>query len=159
MSDATPAYRGYRLQTLYTLARILEPCETTDLVFQPEGAEDLAIFDTSDRPLEVIQVKSYTTNLTLSSLEPEKKDSFLYRINDLLNTNANPNIRVVSFGTIGPELLQAEQEDGKKRENVTRKIVKHGFLLEAEAKNLLSQLIFTSVSEEELQKSVFFCDR
>ncbi|MEA5467534.1 hypothetical protein [Spirulina sp. 06S082] len=155
MSDATPAYRGYRLQTLYTLARILEPCDTKDLIFQPEGAEDLAIFDTSDRLLEVIQVKSYTANLTLSLLDPDKKDSFFYRINNLPNIDTDLNIIIVSFGQIGIELLQATQEDGKKRENVIRKIVKYGFLSEAEANNLLSQLNFISVSEEELQASVF----
>ncbi|MDZ8029453.1 MAG: hypothetical protein RMX97_32905 [Nostoc sp. DedQUE11] len=43
MSDATPAYRGYRLQTLYTLASILEANERTNLIFQPEGVEDIAI--------------------------------------------------------------------------------------------------------------------
>ena len=38
-SDATPAYRGYRLQALYALWRILESDGSEHLVFQPEGPE------------------------------------------------------------------------------------------------------------------------
>ncbi|NJO48450.1 MAG: hypothetical protein HC840_02010 [Leptolyngbyaceae cyanobacterium RM2_2_4] len=75
-SDATPAYRGYRLQALYTLSRILEPHTTSNLVFQPEGAEDLAVFDETNRLIEIVQVKAYSKNLTLSSLSPQKIDSF-----------------------------------------------------------------------------------
>jgi hypothetical protein len=50
-SDATPAYRGYRLQALYTLDRILSQ-KNDLLIFQPEGIEDLAVFDGEDRLLE-----------------------------------------------------------------------------------------------------------
>ena len=91
MSDATPAYRGYRLQALYTLLRILEPKERTDLVFQPEGAEDLAVWDTNEHLLEAIQVKAHGANLTLSKLSPEKDKSFLYRGYDLLNEHPGVN--------------------------------------------------------------------
>jgi len=44
-SDATPAYRGYRLQALYVLWRILESNSSENLIFQPEGYEDLSIFE------------------------------------------------------------------------------------------------------------------
>ncbi len=57
-SDATPAYRGYRLQTLYILWRILESDRDAGRVFQPEGQEDLAIYDAEDNLSEVIQVKA-----------------------------------------------------------------------------------------------------
>ena len=97
MSDATPAYRGYRLQTLYTLARILEPHERTDLVFQPEGAEDFAVWDTNDHLLEAVQAKAYSANLTLSVLSPEKTDSFLYRANNLLNNYPGIGIKIASL--------------------------------------------------------------
>ena len=50
-SDATPTYRGYRLQTLYALSRILEGNQAFH--FQPEGKEDLAIFDQHYRLLEI----------------------------------------------------------------------------------------------------------
>jgi hypothetical protein len=155
MSDATPAYRGYRLQTLYTLARILEPCERTDLVFQPEGAEDFAIWDTNDRLLEAVQTKAYSVNLTLSLLSPEKVDSFLYRANSLLNVYPKTRIRISCFGDVGIELLQATQEDGRERQRVARKIAEHGFLSEANAQRLLNQLQIILVVESELEERVF----
>ena len=34
---ATSAYRGYRLQALYTLARILEPGDSARSFFSPKG--------------------------------------------------------------------------------------------------------------------------
>lgn len=75
MSDATPAYRGYRLQTLYILTHILES-DGKDLIFQPEGAEDFAIWNTSHRLLEIVQVKAYSADLTPSVFSPRKADSF-----------------------------------------------------------------------------------
>jgi hypothetical protein len=155
MSDATPAYRGYRLQTLYTLARILEPHERTDLVFQPEGAEDFAVWDTNDHLLEAVQAKAYSANLTLSVLSPEKTDSFLYRANNLLNNYPGIGIKIASFGDVGTELLQATQEDGRERQKVARKIAEHLFLSEANAQRLLNQLQIVSVVESELEERVF----
>ena len=40
--DATHAYRGYRLQALYILSRILN--SDTDLLFTPEVNDDLSIY-------------------------------------------------------------------------------------------------------------------
>jgi hypothetical protein len=155
MADGTPAYRGYRLQTLYTLARILEPHERTDLVFQPEGAEDFAVWDTNDHLLEAVQAKAYSANLTLSVLSPEKTDSFLYRANNLLNNYPGIGIKIASFGDVGTELLQATQEDGRERQKVARKIAEHPFLSEANAQRLLNQLQIVSVVESELEERVF----
>jgi hypothetical protein len=64
-SDATPAYRGYRLQALYTLWRILESEDSSHLIFQPEGHEDLAIFDSNETLLQVVQVKAHKGDLVL----------------------------------------------------------------------------------------------
>ena len=63
--DATGAYRGYRRQALYTLYRIL-----TDNIakFQPEGKEDLAIFQDTGQLSEIVQVKSYSHALTPGSV-------------------------------------------------------------------------------------------
>ena len=44
--SAGPALRGFRLQMLYTLARLTEPRATLQAtLFWPEGVEDLAVFD------------------------------------------------------------------------------------------------------------------
>ncbi|MBE9103161.1 hypothetical protein [Vacuolonema iberomarrocanum] len=155
MSDATPAYRGYRLQTLYTLARILEPHEGIDVVFQPEGAEDLAVWETSGSLREFVQVKAYSNDLTLSSLSPNKKDSFLERANTWLNVYPEARVRIASFGDIGSELLQATEEDGQERQRVAQKIGEYGFLSEANSRQLLNQLQIISVAEQELEERVF----
>ena len=155
MSDATPAYRGYRLQTLYTLARVLEPNERGDLIFQPEGAEDLAIWDMSDHLLETIQVKAYGTDLTLSMLSPEKADSFVYRADKLLCDYPEMSIRIASFGKIGVELFQATREDSVSRVAVARKISEKGFLSEAKARILIDHLQIVSLVESELEKEIF----
>lgn len=123
MSDATPAYRGYRLQALYTLFRILESRVRPNLVFHPEGAEDLAILETGGNLLETIQVKAYTADLSLSLLEPKKKDSFLYRVYKLLTHYPELSIKVVSFGNVGSELLRATQKDGEDRKKVVKKFL------------------------------------
>lgn len=155
MSDATPAYRGYRLQTLYTLARILEPHENTDLVFQPEGAEDLAVWKTSGILLEFVQVKAYSGNLTLSSFSPSKRDSFLERANTWLRLHPEASVKIASFGNVGNKLLQAIQEDGRARQQVAQKIAEYGFLSEANSLQLLNQLQIVPVAEPELEERVF----
>lgn len=152
-SDATPAYRGYRLQALYTLSRVLEP--SLDLVFQPEGAEDLAILDVNDSFVEVIQVKAYSRNLTLSSLSPKKIDSFFYRVNDLLKQFPGLTISIVSFGEISSEMRRATQAVGKERREVAQSLSRYGFLSATEAERLLAQLQLISVQETELKEEVF----
>ncbi len=155
MSDATPAYRGYRLQTLYILSRILECNNKTDLIFQPEGAEDLAIWNKNDHLLEVVQVKAFSGNLTLSSLAPNKNDSFLYRVNELIKSYPNTKIKIASFGSIGEELLEALQKKTKARKQVIQKISEKGFLSEVEAHKLLNNLQIIPVVESKLQDKIF----
>jgi len=78
---AESAYYGYRWQFTYTLHRILSSTENQgNLVFQPEGDEDLAIYNTSGELLEAIQVKT-EPDLKLSSLSnnDSQKESFFRR--------------------------------------------------------------------------------
>jgi hypothetical protein len=86
-SDATHAYRGYRLQALYALYRIFTAGEGANFIFQPEGEEDLSVLDSSDNLLEVNQVKSYSDKLGLSDFKPDKKDSFFYRVTNSSRPN------------------------------------------------------------------------
>src|ERR1044072_9327772 len=117
-SDATPAYRGYRLQALYTLTRLLEAGSDNSLIFQPEGLEDLAVFNDQQTLLESVQVKQRSQNLVLSSFEPEKKDSFFTRVTAQLRSTPNTKFSIVVFGDVGPELQQAIQENGADRARV-----------------------------------------
>jgi hypothetical protein len=156
-ADATPAYRGYRLQALYTLSRILESNDSANLTFQPEGEEDLAIFDASNNLLEVVQVKAYSENLTLSSLKPDKRDSFFYRIDQLLKSNVTPSLKIsiVSFGAIGQEILQACKADGRERKRIAQKLSEYGFLSEVDADKLLARIQLIPVEEAALREIVY----
>jgi len=88
LPDATHVYKGFRLQALYTLYRILD--DKMNLVFEPEGKEDLSVLDSNSNLKEVIQVKAYSKNLSLSSLKPKKLNSFFYRVRDLIVNNSAP---------------------------------------------------------------------
>ena len=77
-NDVSYTYKGFRLQALYALWRILR--STDDSTFQPEGKEDLAVLDSTNNLLEVIQVKAYSSSLTLSSLKLGESNSFFKRV-------------------------------------------------------------------------------
>lgn len=153
-SDATPVYRGYRLQALYTLARVLEQHDGDAFIFQPEGKEDLAVFNSSNTLLEIIQVKERSADLTLSSFEPEKPGSFFYRVAAELKANSNVRITVAAFGNVGPELDRAINEEGADRTRVAQKIAAQRYLPEAEAVALLRNLCLVRVDEAELTDKI-----
>ena len=74
--DPTATYRGYRRQSLYALFRLFDDALPANAVIQPEGKEDLAIFDTNGALLEIVQVKDHTDSLAASSF----KTSFYKRV-------------------------------------------------------------------------------
>ena len=151
-NDATPAYRGYRLQALYALFRILNQEGSNNLVFQPEKLEDLSIRDENDDLLEVIQVKS-GRHINLSSFEK----AFFQRIYTLIKRQKPRQIIIVSFGEVGSELRQAIERDGPERERVSKKIRKicTDFILsDGEAKSILEKLKLELRNESELTEKV-----
>ena len=153
-SDATPAYRGYRLQALYTLERVLNQ-QQQSLIFQPEGKEDLAVFDSGNRLVEIVQVKQRGTNLALSSFKPEKENSFFCRVSAELDQNPNTRVRVVAFGEVGPEIHKALLQPGKDRTNVAGKIASHGHLSLAKAIVVLDKAELTPANEAQLTSTVY----
>ena len=68
-SGGSAALRGYRLQTLYILSRLMN-AESHEHLFRPEGKEDLDIYTSDGQLLETVQVKAYTPSLTLSDFFP-----------------------------------------------------------------------------------------
>jgi len=123
---APAAYRGYRLQALYALKRILASAIDPGCVFHLEGREDLDVWDTGDRLTEAIQVKSYES-LVLSDLEPAKPNSFFRHAAELLRSSDIPRIKLVNFGSIGPEMDQAWAGNESHRSRVAQKLKGHGF--------------------------------
>ena len=151
-SGATAAFRGYRLQTLYILSRLID-VEDQDLLFRPEGKEDLDIYTSDGQLLETVQVKAYSANLTLSNLTSEPNDSFFDR--SLCNRAEFPNstIRIVSFGPVGPEMEQAWSSNGRERKRVYEKLTEDGYT-QQDIANLLS-IQLDKVDEPELERKVF----
>ncbi|NEQ75161.1 MAG: hypothetical protein F6K23_20195 [Okeania sp. SIO2C9] len=154
-SDATPAYRGYRLQALYTLSKILESDKSSGLIFQPEGKEDLAIFNDKRDLLEIIQVKAYTGKLTLSTFSPDKSDSFFYRVNAELKQYSELKVSVVSFGPIGREICQACETEGDKRNQVAEKLSSYGRLSKVESEKLLDCITLIPTTEDAIRETVY----
>ena len=152
-SDATPAYRGYRLQALYTLSRVLAQ-NADPLVFQPEGLEDLAVRDPNDRVLEIVQVKQRSSNLTLSSFKPDKANSFFARVSAALETDPQINVTLIAFDAVGPELERAIQSDGRDRAAVAKKLASYGFISEAKAKAVLERMTVLRADEQSLTTEV-----
>lgn len=147
--DATHAYRGYRLQALYCLDRVLADASSR-MAFRPEGVEDLAVFDADDLLIEVVQVKAYTAPLTLSDLEPAKPNSFLHRIGTMSGTRPV----IISFGPVGPELQKGTAEQAScERTSLINKLTEHGFDAVA-AEAVLKRLEIVEVDEAILRTRV-----
>lgn len=125
---APAALKGYRVQALYTLRRILGQGEN-DIQFQLEGEEDLDVLDTLGRLLELVQVKKYDS-LKLSDLSPhspESPGSFFGRAVRFLGGEHQPTIKLVNFGAIGPEMRQAWAGDEAAKERIVRRLSEGGF--------------------------------
>lgn len=153
-SDATPTYRGYRLQALYTLHRVLEATDAAR-TFQPEKAEDLAVLGADGQLQEIVQVKALTHGLTLSDFNPQKPDSFFYRVHQHLSQAPEARVRIVTYGPVGPELDSAFGGDAAARHRVAVKLSGYNHLSEAEAEALLGRIELVPVQETSLTESVF----
>jgi hypothetical protein len=101
---AQSSLRGYRLQHLYAIARILGDDSQRPHEFQLEGTEDLEVFDEAGRMIEAIQVKARSSPLTPSALISPGGESFFRRAVERLKRDPGLRHLVVSFGDIGPSL-------------------------------------------------------
>jgi len=149
-SGAKAALQGFRLQALYILARILDPV-SNELVFQPEGQEDLAIYN-DDSLIESIQVKAHKAPLTISSFQPNKPHSFFHRA-VTGSSKQDTCIKVVSFGPIGRELKNAWNGIEADQDSVLRKLKNHG-IPASKAAFLFERTSFERASEERLLNTV-----
>ncbi len=119
---AKAAFRGFRTQTIYILYRLLS--QKSNEIFIPEGEEDLLI-KKDGKKFEVVQVKNYNSNLSLSNLSPEKEDAFFNRSIQLLQKR-KLNIKLISFGALGNEL--ADYQKKKNSKSISKKLIdNHGF--------------------------------
>jgi hypothetical protein len=154
-SHASHVYRGYRLQALYALYKILTAENVVESIFQPEGNEDLSVFDPKENLLETVQVKAYTSNLTLSDFSPEKPNSFMYRSSKLIETLPDIRISIVTYGHVGPELMNAIKNDGHDRETAVDKLSNYGFILKGAAKALFEGIELKIIDETTIKEEIY----
>ncbi len=137
-SGAQAALRGYRLQALFTLDRVLG--YDHDAAFQLEGREDLDILQ--DGALtEIIQVKALDHPLTLSDLSPKKTRSFFRRV---LDRGSQQSAAVVEeilacFSGFGPTVATAFESDGAERAAAVAKLQGWGYSAE-DARSLIATI-------------------
>jgi hypothetical protein len=143
---ALSAFKGYSSQTLYILHRIL--IDNKDLVFIPETNEDLSIYDANKNLLEVIQVKDINSNLCLSDLG----DHFFKRVKSYYQIKAP--IKIVSFGKIGPELLNALNGNRQDYFVIINKLKESYSLSQSEADYFLENLKIEIAIKAELKKEI-----
>lgn len=121
-NGASSAYRGYRKQALYVLWRVLTDGASQDLVFRPEGDEDLAVWNTNNELIEAVQVKDHSSPLTLSDLKPASPHGFFSRLDRRRRDHPGCKVWLASFGPLGTELAAAIQEPGPNRSKVASKL-------------------------------------
>ncbi len=141
---ATSAFKGFRCQTLFIVNQLFEK-SGQQFEFQPEGVEDLAKYK-EKKLCEIIQVKNYSTPLSLSDLSPSKSDSFLRRSLEYIKSDPQVKIRLVSFGKLGSELENAFSNVKEDVERVTAKLKDKGYT-QVEINQLLSTIKLESVDE------------
>ena len=139
--SASATYRGFRKQALYALWRLLTDEDASQRVYQPEGDEDLAIFDLNNRLLQVVQVKDHSAPLTLSEFKHDSADGFFARMHRRLTTHPDCEVWIASFGQIGPELAGAFAAPGPPRTTVAKKLAAKSASIPAAAfENLVARL-------------------
>jgi hypothetical protein len=152
-AGAPAAYRGYRVQALYALYRILSSGGGVSNIYHPEGKEDLGIEDSDMRLLETVQVKSYG-NLILSNLSPEKPNSFFRRALDMLKSADPPRIALVNFGHFGDEIRLAWEGNEDHRARITDKL--KGFhYLEKDIHALFEYIDLVELDESAIRNEVY----
>lgn len=103
---AISALKGYRVQFLYSLNRILS-CNEHESEFHPEGKyEDLDVYNKEGEIIEIIQVKDFADTLTLSNILSKKENTFIRRALKAYNENKTPKIKLVSFGNVSNEIKE-----------------------------------------------------
>jgi hypothetical protein len=151
--SAGPALRGFRLQILYSLARLTEPQTMLQATLWPEGIEDLAILDSDGNLREAIQIKGHTDPLTLSELISREGKGLLQRATAIAREHRECRIRLLSFGPFGQELLGAWRGQRGSRERVSTKLKRAG-IKPADIDLLFSRVTLESADEREEKHKV-----
>ncbi|WP_157974342.1 hypothetical protein [Lewinella sp. IMCC34183] len=148
-SGPIPALRGYRLQFLYTLLRVLQAED--DEAIHPEMFEDYSV-SVEEKVTEVVQVKNYGKPLRLSDLSPGKRKGFVRRSIDQLLEDPKISLKLVVLGELGQELLGLKV--GKESKIIRGKLINDYAFAASEADLFIGKLEIIEVQAIELRKQV-----
>lgn len=146
---ARAAWKGFSSQTIYIAYRLMILNEKYDLY--PENIEDLMIKE-KDIIRELIQVKNYSNNLTLSMFSPEKEDSFFKRV--LRHKTNEIKLKIISFGEVGPELDGLNKKNQHNILNFKKKMLDCGYS-DDDISWIIEHLEIIKEDEEELKQKIF----
>lgn len=149
---AISALKGYRLQFLYSLDRILAFKEF-ETKFRPEGEfEDLDIYNHVNTVIEIIQIKDLGDTLTLADLTTSKKDNtFLKRAIKAYGDGNRPSIRLVSFGEINEDVKNLSNSNYS--ESFIKKLYKQG-LTKGDIEILKGNFKYEIVDEQQIKNNI-----
>lgn len=103
---AVSALKGFRVQFLYSLNRILSHT-SEEASFHPEGRfEDLDIYNSGGSVIEIVQVKNLGRKLTLSDILSNDVNSFLRRAVKVHSIGCTPRIKLISFGEVNDDIKE-----------------------------------------------------
>ena len=161
--DPSATYRGYRRQAIYCLFRALDDTLPAGSVVQPEGSEDLAIYDASGDLAESVQVKDYSSKLAASNFKPV----YYHRVAKRCVDHPDAAIKIVSFGDVGPDLAAAYDDQKQTPEQAFTTVKDRlgrgdraklglltGWAVEDEAKEVFTRTTIEQVSEESLIRGI-----
>lgn len=149
---APAALKGYRLQHLYVLHRLLNAGASGGMAFQLEGTEDLDVYDVETGILvEAAQVKAYEDKpITASSLF-SKEDSFFRRSELRLQAHPSSVQKVISFGPFGETLAGAVSGSSSELTTTLAYLESRGFTAGV-GRQILAAMRLEVVSEELLEQ-------
>ncbi|MBT3191899.1 MAG: hypothetical protein HN341_05025, partial [Verrucomicrobia bacterium] len=141
-----PTYRGFRLQALYTLSRILESGE--NWIFQPEGIEDLAIRLGNGDLTEIVQVKAHTAPLTASSFNK----AFYDRVAEYTRDTPDVPVIIATYGPVGSQFGRAVREGDDEAVEQLADYVSRIVGDEESARRIIASLRIDSLCEDEVRQ-------
>ncbi len=149
---AISALKGYRVQFLYTLYRILSYKEF-EVEFHPEGKfEDLDVYAKNGKVVEIIQVKDLGKVLTLADITTTKKENtFLKRAIKAYEQGNNPIIKLISFGQINEDVKSLSNSEYSK--SLIEKLKKQG-LTQKDIEVLKGNFKYETVNELNIENNI-----
>ncbi|MDD4991812.1 MAG: hypothetical protein PHR83_06225 [Paludibacter sp.] len=154
---AISALKGYRVQFLYALNRILS-YKVHEREFHSEGQyEDLDVYNEEGEVIEIIQVKDYSDTMALSKILSKKENTFIRRALKAYNENKTPIIKLVSFGNVSNEIKELSSTEysqklisklkGLQLKNHEIEILQRNFEYEIADENIIKNNVIANIQK------------